>query len=63
MALIIIIIISMIACDYGNFQFDTIFTYISIALQLYKYSTKVIKKYKRCNKDTNDKTNLAKKID
>ena len=56
MALIIILTISMIACKYGNFQFDTIFTYISIALQLYKNSTKAIKKYKRSKKDTNDKT-------
>jgi len=33
--IIISVLISIIACKYGGFKFDTIFTYVSIAMQLY----------------------------
>lgn len=48
MAIIIGILISTIGCEYGGFQFDTIFTYISAALQLYECCTHIVKHCKKC---------------
>ena len=60
-ALIICILISIIANEYNNFPFDTIFTYISIAIQLYNASLRLQKNYnehkQKKQKNANDTNN------
>lgn len=53
--IIISIAVSIIACKYGGFQFDTIFTYITIAIQLYEGYARLIKKHKGRKRNTDDK--------
>lgn len=50
MDIVIGLLISIIACKYGDLQFETVFTYVLIALQLHERFIQMINVYKRRNK-------------
>lgn len=44
--LLICLLISLVAHECNGYPFDTIFTYITIAMQLYEGCSELLKKYK-----------------
>lgn len=61
MVIIISIFVSMIACKYSNYKFDTIFMYVLIATQLLDAYMQFKNIHYKSNRDTNDKVTKSDK--
>lgn len=57
--LLICILISLVAHECSSFSFDTIFTYVTIAIELYEECLKLQKKFKKHQQTTYQNTNDA----